>query len=181
MKRRLILPLAAFVLGGVAFAPPLHAQSGRVVVGDAVSAAAQGPQGYPQRYPYPSQRQQPYPQPYPGGEGSWGRYGADDYARSSGYSDGYEKGYDDARDRRAYEPRRHRRYRAGDNRYERGYYMSREQYKDVYRRGFMSGYDSGYRDGLRGGRGGYGYGQPGSYPYPQQPGRRQPRGGRWPY
>ena len=52
--------------------------------------------------------------------------------------------------------------------------MSRNDYRDIYRRGFMNGYESGYRDAQRGGRDSDygGYGRDGRY-------NRPPQGGWW--
>jgi hypothetical protein len=77
------------------------------------------------------------------------RYGG--AAFDNGYEDGYEKGLDDGRDRRSYDPIRHRWYREGDRGYE-NRYGSRARYQDVYRDAFRNGYNSGYRDGDRPGR-----------------------------
>jgi hypothetical protein len=65
-----------------------------------------------------------------------------------GYRDGYDQGRDDAHDGDRYDPVRARRYRQGDNGYERSV-MSRDEYKRQYRRAFVEGYEDGYRDGQR--------------------------------
>src|SRR4051812_34481292 len=41
-----------------------------------------------------------------------------DVAFNNGHGDGYEKGLDDARDRRNFDPTRHKWYRSGDRNYE---------------------------------------------------------------
>jgi hypothetical protein len=161
MKPRTFVLLLGVALGGVALGTPLYAQSWHVSVGGVFAAGQQYPQG--SRY-----------QPYPGrpgddrgyGYGSGYRY--DEYARSAGYRDGYEKGFDASRDRDRFDPRREHWYRDGDRGYKRDAYMTRDRYRDVYRRGFLEGYEAGYRDAQRGYRGG-GYGPQGS------------RGNSWPY
>jgi len=74
-------------------------------------------------------------------------------AFDNGYADGYEKGLEDGRDRREYDPVRHRWYREGDRGYE-SRDGSRAEYQNTYRDGFRSGYDAGYRDGERSDRDG---------------------------
>ena len=79
------------------------------------------------------------------------RYGnrrANDFAFDNGYADGYEKGLDDGRDRREFDPTRHRSYRSADHNYDDSY-GSRAAYANVYREGFRSGYEAGYADGDR--------------------------------
>jgi len=71
-----------------------------------------------------------------------------DVAFDNGYADGYDKGLDDARDRRNFDPTRHKWYRAGDRHYD-SRYGSRAQYENVYRGGFRNGYEAGFRDGTR--------------------------------
>ena len=71
-----------------------------------------------------------------------------DEASDRGFSDGYEKGLEDARDGDRYDPVRHKWYRSADRGYN-GRYGVRERYKNLYRDGFRSGYDRGYRDGRR--------------------------------
>ena len=66
-------------------------------------------------------------------------------AYGNGVNDGYEKGREDARDRDAYDPLRHKWYREGDRNYK-NEYGSRQQYENVYREGFKEGYDRGYRE-----------------------------------
>ena len=39
---------------------------------------------------------------------------------------------------------------------DRDFRLSRDEYRDIYRRGFLQGYEAGYRDWQRGRRGGYG-------------------------
>jgi hypothetical protein len=97
-----------------------------------------GSYGYPQGgYGYPDRG---YPdRGYPGG------YGNNTPAYSNGVSDGYEKGREDARDRDAFNPRRHKWYRDGDRHY-RSSYGPRQRYEDIYREGFLAGYDRGYRE-----------------------------------
>ena len=100
---------------------------------------------YPDQYPYPGRRT-----PYPGGYPSPDRYpggrgGYEGIPFDNGYRDGFEKGREDARDRDAYDPVRHGRYRSADHGYKREH-GSKEQYKAVYRDGFRTGYDDGYRE-----------------------------------
>ena len=78
------------------------------------------------------------PYGYPGSGYSGPAYG-------NGVNDGYEKGREDARDRDAYDPIRHKWYREGDRNYK-NEYGSRQQYENVYREGFKEGYDRGYRE-----------------------------------
>jgi hypothetical protein len=68
------------------------------------------------------------------------------YAR--GYSDGWERGLEDARERHRYEPTREGDYRDADNGYSRSY-GSKDAYKTNYRSGFRQGYEEGYRDANR--------------------------------
>jgi hypothetical protein len=60
-----------------------------------------------------------------------------------GYRDGLEQGQKDARDRKAFEPVRAKRYRSGDHEYN-SRYGSREQYAREYRSAFQQGYEQGY-------------------------------------
>ncbi len=69
-------------------------------------------------------------------------------AFSNGYDDGYEKGLDDGRDRRSFDPTRHKWYRSGDRHYD-SRLGPRSVYENTYRDGFRRGYDAGYRDGDR--------------------------------
>jgi hypothetical protein len=88
------------------------------------------------------------------GDGNRGGYR--DYAFDNGFRDGYREGFDAARDRRRYEPLREKRYREGDNGYNRRY-GPREFYKAYYRDGFRAGYEQGFREGrYRGDRRGQG-------------------------
>jgi len=83
------------------------------------------------------------------------RYGTrrvNDFAFDNGYADGYEKGLEDGRDRREFDPTRHRWYRSADRNYDASY-GSRAAYANVYRDGFRSGYEAGYADGDRYGSG----------------------------
>jgi hypothetical protein len=89
-----------------------------------------------------------YPSTYPNRNGYPGGYGYGGYrspAFANGANDGYEKGREDARDRDAYDPRRHKWYRDGDHDY-RNEYGPRQTYEDTYRRGFLEGYDRAYRE-----------------------------------
>jgi hypothetical protein len=167
MKPRTFVVLLGVTLGVVTLSMPSYAQTGRVSVGAWFTAGQQYPQGPPAGgYGYP---QRPGSPSYPGRPGD-GRsydngygdaYGYDNYARSTGYRDGYEKGFDASLDRDRFDPRRERWYRDGDRGYKRDAYMPRDRYKDVYRRGFVGGYEAGYRDAQRGYRGGgYGYSAP---------------------
>ena len=79
-----------------------------------------------------------------GGYGNGG-YGYYSPAFDNGARDGYEKGQEDIRKNRSYDPLRHSWYRSGDRHYE-GEYGSRDEYKNVYRRGFQEGYERGYRE-----------------------------------
>ena len=69
-------------------------------------------------------------------------------AAATGYRDGYDQGREDARERRAFDPVRARRYREGDHDYDRRY-GSRDEYKRDYRAAFQQGYEQGYREGER--------------------------------
>lgn len=99
------------------------------------------PQGdYPQgRYPRGDYPQSPYPQ---GGYGSAGNY-ASSPAAHNGYRDGYEQGRNDTRSRSRFDPVGARRYRSGDQDYDRRY-GSRDGYKREYRAAFQAGYEQGY-------------------------------------
>jgi len=104
--------------------------------------------------------QAPRTPPLPPRAGSW--YGPQrstvfEYASRNGYVDGYEKGVDDARDRRAFDPVRHRRYRSADHNYN-GRYGPKVEYQNAYRQGFRAGYDAGYREIMQRHRGYYGSG-----------------------
>ncbi len=104
------------------------------------------PQGdYPQgRYPQGGYPQSPYPQ---GGYGSAGNYGSSPAAQN-GYRDGYEQGRNDARGGSRFDPVGARRYRSGDQDYDRRY-GSRDDYKREYRAAFQAGYEQGYRGSRR--------------------------------
>jgi hypothetical protein len=65
-------------------------------------------------------------------------------AAARGYSDGFEKGLDDARDRDRYDPVRHNAYKKGDQGYFKEY-GSKDAYRNNYRAGFRQGYEDGYR------------------------------------
>ncbi len=71
--------------------------------------------------------------------------GYQDPAFARGFSDGFDKGLEDARDHDRYDPVRHGDYRSADNGY-RGNYGSKDAYKNNYRTGFRQGYEQGYRD-----------------------------------
>jgi hypothetical protein len=151
MKPRTLVLLLGVALGGVALGTPLSAQTWNVSAGGAFAVGQAYPQGPPSGgYGYP---QGP---PYPGrsgnsrGHGYESGSGYDEYARSTGYRDGYEQGFDASRDHDRFDPRRERWYREGDRGYKRDAYMSRDRYKDLYRRGFVGGYEAGYRDAQRG-------------------------------
>ena len=77
-----------------------------------------------------------------------GGYGSGYYnlALDYGSRDGYEKGREDIRKNRSFDPLRHSWYRSGDRHYERQY-GSRDEYKNIYRRGFQQGYERGYQEG----------------------------------
>jgi hypothetical protein len=96
--------------------------------------------GYPQgRYP-----QGGYPQD---GYGSAGNY-ASSPAAQNGYRDGYEQGRNDARGGSRFDPVGARRYRSGDQDYDRRH-GSRDDYKREYRAAFQAGYEQGYRGSRR--------------------------------
>ena len=111
--------------------------------GYAQGGYAQG--GYPQGgYPQGGYPQDRYPQ---GGYGSAGIY-ATSPAAENGYRDGYEQGRNDARSGSRFDPVGARRYRSGDQDYDRRY-GSRDAYKREYRAAFRSGYEQGYRGSRR--------------------------------
>jgi len=60
-----------------------------------------------------------------------------------GYQEGYREGERDARQRRAFDLRRHGAYKDGDRGYNSGQ-GDRGRYRDEFRRGFEIGYRSGY-------------------------------------
>jgi hypothetical protein len=86
---------------------------------------------YPDRYPRP-------------GRGPAGGYVSP--AGENGFRDGLEQGREDSRDRKAFDPRRAKRYREGDHDYD-SRYGSRDAYKRDYRNGFQRGYEQGFRGG----------------------------------
>lgn len=67
----------------------------------------------------------------------------DDRAYRSGYDSGLQDGRDDARRGRSFNMQRHGEFRSADRGY--GGYGSRNEYRDVFRRGFSAGYNDGYR------------------------------------
>lgn len=81
----------------------------------------------------PAERRGPYQEP----------------ASARGYSDGYMRGLEDARNQDRYDPVGRRDYRDGDLGYERRY-GSRDAYRNNYRSGFRQGYEDGYREASRG-------------------------------
>ena len=158
MKPSTVVLLLGVTLGGVATSTPVDAQSWHVSVGGSFVVS----QGYPQGPP-PGGYGYPQGPGYPGRPGDARGYGYgsgyDEYALSTGYRDGYEQGLDASRDRDRFDPRRERWYREGDRGYKRDARMSRDRYKELYRRGFLDGYEAGYRDAQYGySRGGYGHG-----------------------
>ena len=110
---------------------------------------------------------QRYPRNYPPDGRARGR-NFRSVAYNNGFSDGYERGLDDARDGDRYDLIRDRRYRSADHGYRRQY-GDRQYYKNIYRDGFRAGYDQGYREGQR-------------YREDQRYRRRGPSGrSRWPW
>lgn len=104
--------------------------------------------GYPDRdprYGYPD-REGRYGYPDGNARGGYGTYRNGGF--DVGYSEGYDKGLEDARDRDSYDPLRHKWYREGDHNYN-SRYGSKEQYKVNYRDGFKEGYERGYREAQR--------------------------------
>jgi|SRR5690606_7592721 hypothetical protein len=82
----------------------------------------------------------PYPGPRPGiGHG----YSP---AAQRGFEAGYREGLKAARSNDRYDPRREKKYRQGDDGYNRRY-GSRDRYKQEYRAAFEAGYNRGYREG----------------------------------
>jgi len=67
-----------------------------------------------------------------------------DVAFRNGESDGYQKGLDDARDGKYPQPERQKWYRQGDRNYNGRDGISRDEYKNEYRRGFQEGYRRAY-------------------------------------
>ncbi len=72
-----------------------------------------------------------------------GRRVIDDRAYRVGYDTGLEQGRDDARRGRRADYNRHGEYRSADRGY--GGYGSRNDYRQMFRRGFSAGYNDGYR------------------------------------
>jgi len=147
MKPRALIVTTGLLMTCAALAVPAHAQPARFTIG---AVFGTGPQ-----YPPPP------PATYggrlgPGNYGSYRGFGARDYALNRGFNDGYEQGFETARDRDRFDPRRERWYRDAQRGYDRDFRISRNEYRDVYRRGFLNGYETGYRDAQRGGRGNYG-------------------------
>jgi hypothetical protein len=62
----------------------------------------------------------------------------------NGAADGYQKGLDDARHGRVPQPERQKWYRQGDHDYNGRDGISRDEYKNEYRRGFQEGYRRAY-------------------------------------
>lgn len=72
-------------------------------------------------------------------------YGAGlNIAFRNGEADGYKKGVDDARDGKYPQAERQKWYREGDRNYNGRDGLTREQYKNEYRRGFQQGYARAY-------------------------------------
>jgi hypothetical protein len=85
----------------------------------------------------------PVPMPYENRNPPRGSYSS--VAAQNGFRDGLEAGRDDARDRRASDPFRPKRYRSGDHDYDRRY-GPKEEYQREYRAAFQQGYEQGYRE-----------------------------------
>ena len=85
------------------------------------------------------------------GYGYGGGYGAGfSIAFRNGAADGYQKGLDDARDGKYPQPERQKWYRQGDRHYNGRDGISRDDYKNEYRRGFQEGYRRAYNQrGIR--------------------------------
>jgi len=146
MKPRTLIVTTGLLMTCAALAAPADAQPARFTIG---AVFGTGPQ-----YPPPP------PATHggrlgPGEYGSYRGFGARDYALNRGFNDGYEQGFETARDRDRFDPRRERWYRDAERGYDRDFRMSRNEYRDVYRRGFLDGYETGYRDAQWGGRGNY--------------------------
>jgi hypothetical protein len=71
-----------------------------------------------------------------------------DLALQRGFDDGYEAGRRDGQRGDRFDPIGERRYRAGDNGYDRRY-GPRDLYKNRYRDAFRRAYEQGYREGRR--------------------------------
>lgn len=83
------------------------------------------------------------------GYGYGGNYGVT-IAFRNGTADGYQKGLDDAHDGKYPQAERQKWYRQGDRHYDSHDGISRDQYKNEYRRGFQDGYARAYRErGIR--------------------------------
>lgn len=77
-------------------------------------------------------------------------YGAGfEIAFRNGQTDGYQKGLDDARDGKYPQPERQKWYRQGDHNYNGRDGISRDDYKNEYRRGFQQGYARAYNERRR--------------------------------
>lgn len=147
MTPRTLIVTTGVLMACAALAVPADAQPARFTIG---AAFGTGPQ-------YPPPPTGTYPgRPGPGGYGNYRGFGPRDYALNRGYNEGYEQGFEAARDRDRFDPRRERWYRDAQRGYDRDFRMSRNEYRDVYRRGFLHGYETGYRDAQWGGRGNYG-------------------------
>ena len=144
MTPRTLMVATGLLTTCAVLAGPADAQPARVTIGAVFGTAPQ----YPPTATYPGR-------PGPGGYGSYRGFGARDYALNRGYNEGYEQGFEAARDRDRFDPRRERWYRDAQRGYDRDFRMSRNEYRDVYRRGFLEGYETGYRDAQWGGRGNY--------------------------
>ncbi|MDQ3068944.1 MAG: hypothetical protein M3R55_04350 [Acidobacteriota bacterium] len=80
------------------------------------------------------------------GNGGYGNGRRFNEAFETGLRDGYEEGLKVARKSDRYDPVGARRYRSGDNGYDRRF-GTKDQWKLSYREGFKDGYDRGYREG----------------------------------
>jgi hypothetical protein len=67
----------------------------------------------------------------------------------NGVGDGYQKGLDDARDGKYPQPERQKWYRQGDRNFNGRDGISRDEYKNEYRRGFQEGYARAYNERRR--------------------------------
>jgi hypothetical protein len=114
---------------------------------------AQGYQeGYSRANPYDNRRDGRWGSQYPSngrvydrGYG-YGRGAGFDIAFRNGAADGYQKGIDDARDGKYPQPERQKWYRQGDRNYNSRDGISRDDYKNEYRRGFQEGYRRAYSE-----------------------------------
>ena len=82
-----------------------------------------------------------------GNDRGYGSRGGFDIAFRNGEADGYQKGLDDARDGKYPQPERQKWYRSGDRNYNGRDGISRDDYKNEYRRGFQEGYARAYNGG----------------------------------